>query len=232
MKKVNPLVVLGQASAIAILSLVSSVAVQAAPDLSKAKLALNKNGIKVWTYQTANNPAFNYRATTIVNTSLSSAAAVILDTDSLIKWVPYVSDVNVIERNEAAGTFILRMQLDFPFPLQDRDIVVQGKISQNNDGTVIINNHAIVDNRVPLRQDVIRLQQYEGDWTLKPLGANKVEVTTTGYANPGGAIPLSIANRFVQQQPYQMLGSMKKYVKNPRYQNMQVSFIRDPYAKK
>ena len=214
------------------LSLLTLSTGHAAADLSRAKLAINKNGIKVWTYQLPNNPAFNYRATTVLNSSVTSVAAVILDTDYLIQWVPYVSAVNVIDRNDASGSFIIRMQLDFPFPLQDRDVVIQGKISQASDGTVVIKNRAISDSRVPVHHNVVRLNHYEGDWTLKPLGPAKTEVSTTGYGDPGGVIPLSVANLFVQQQPYQMLGRMKDYVKSSRYQNAQLSMVKDPYAKK
>ncbi|WP_084494877.1 START domain-containing protein [Alkanindiges illinoisensis] len=214
------------------LSLLTLSTAHAAADLSRAKLAINKQGIKVWTYQLPDNPAFNYRATTVLNSSVTSVAAVILDTDDLVQWVPYVSAVNVIERNDATGSFIIRMQLDFPFPLQDRDVVIQGKISQASDGTVTIKNRAVSDSRVPVRHNVVRLTHYEGDWTLKPLGPAKTEVSTTGYGDPGGVIPLTVANMFVQQQPYQMLGRMKDYVKNSRYQNAQLSMIKDPYAKK
>ena len=201
-------------------------------NMSRTKLAINKNGVKVWTYQTPDNPAFSYRATTVLNTSLSSAVAVITDTKSLTQWVPYVSHVDVIERDADERNFILHMELDFPFPLQDRDVVVRGKITQAADGTVTIQNNAITDNRVPVKPNVVRLTHYEGDWTLRPLGPNKVEVSTTGFGDPGGLIPLAVANRFIQQQPYQMLGRMKNYVKNTRYQNAQLDFIRDPYAKK
>ncbi len=204
----------------------------ASNNMANAKLAINKNGVKVWTYQTPDNPAFSYRATTILNTSLTSAAAVILDTKSLTQWVPYVSSAEVLDRDPDNGTFVLHMELDFPFPLQDRDLVVRGKITQAADGTVIIKNTAISDKRVPVRSNVVRLTEYAGDWSLKPLAANKVEVSTTGFGNPGGLIPVSVANRFVQQQPYQMLGRMKNYVKNARYQNAKLDFIRDPYAKK
>lgn len=204
----------------------------AAADMSKAKLAINKNGVKVWTYQLPDNPAFNYRATTVINANVTSIAAMILDTDYLVQWVPYVSAVNVVDRNEAQNSFVIRIQLDFPFPLQDRDLLIQGKISQASDGTVTIKNKAISDSRVPPRHNVVRLTHYEGDWTLKPLGPAKTEVSTTGYGDPGGVIPLAVANMFVQQQPYQMLGRMKDYVKNSRYQNAQLSMVKDPYAKK
>ncbi|MFW1875319.1 hypothetical protein ACG9XQ_18645, partial [Acinetobacter baumannii] len=56
---------------------------------------------------------------------------------------------------------------------------------------------------------------YEGDWTFQKLANNKFKVTTSGYADPAGASPLSFVNMFVQQQPYQMLLKMKREVMNP-----------------
>ncbi len=232
MKKTVTCLWLQKIGLVAGLAVMLSASAQAADNnMSRAKLAINKNGVKVWTYQTPDNPAFTYRATTVLNTSLISAVAVILDTKSLTQWVPYVSKAEVIERDADNSNFILHMELDFPFPLQDRDVVVRGKITQAADGTIIIQNTAINDNRAPVRPNVVRLTHYEGDWTLKPLAPNKVEVSTTGFGDPGGLIPLAVANRFVQQQPYQMLGRMKNYVKNARYQNAKLDFIRDPYAK-
>ena len=194
------------------------------------KLVIDKKGIKVWTFRTANNPAFSYRATTTVDASISSVAALILDTGYLTKWVPYVSEVDVLDRDDHAGTFTIRMQMDFPFPLQDRDVVVKGKISQAADGLVSIKNQIGTDPRAPVRPKIVRITRYEGEWVLKPLAANKVEVMTTGYADPSGSVPLSVANMFVEQQPYEMLLKMKDQVK--RYQNTTTSLVVDPFTKK
>jgi hypothetical protein len=89
-------------------------------------------------------------------------------------------------------------------------------MSKNADGSISIKNNAIKNN-YPEQPDVIRLTRYEGDWTFQKLANNKVKVSTTGYADPAGAIPLSFVNMFVQQQPYQMLMKMKKEVNNPLY---------------
>ena len=60
-----------------------------------------------------------------------------------------------------------------------------------------------------LNKNYVRLNQYEGDWSFQKLGPQKVKVSTYGYANPEGSIPLTFVNMFVQQQPYQMLQKMK-----------------------
>ena len=199
---------------VAALLSITSLTATAATD--QAKLSLNRNNIKVWTYQTENNPIIQYRAETTFDVPLERAVAVVLDVERTPQWVPYVGKAQLLSRDEKKGEFILYMVLDFPFPLKDRDLVIKGKMSKNADGSISIKNN-VIQNNYPEQPDVVRLTKYTGDWTFQRVGNNKVKVTTTGYADPAGSIPLSFVNMFVQQQPYQMLMKMKKEVNNPLY---------------
>ena len=199
---------------VAALLSITSLTATAATDA--AKLSLNRNNIKVWTYQTENNPVFQYKAETTFDVPLERAVAVVLDVERTPQWVPYVGKVQMLSRDDKKGEFTLYMVLDFPFPLKDRDVVIKGKMSKNADGSISIKNNAI-QNNYPEQPDVVRLTKYAGDWTFQKLANNKVKVTTNGYADPAGSIPLSFVNMFVQQQPYQMLMKMKKEVNNPFY---------------
>lgn len=180
---------------------------QAKP-LDNAKLSMNKNNIKVWTYQNSQNPVFLYKAETIYDTPLEKAVGLILDVDHAVQWVPYMGSVKVLSRDDKKGEFLLYMVLDFPFPLKDRDLVVQGKMVKDAQGVISIKNKAI-DKGYAKNPDYVRLTHYEGDWSFQKLANNKVKVSTYGYANPEGSIPLTFVNMFVQQQPYQMLQKMK-----------------------
>ncbi|MDN5511344.1 START domain-containing protein [Acinetobacter sp.] len=181
--------------------------VQAKP-VDNAKLSINKNNIKVWTYQNSQNPVFLYKAETTYDMPVEKAVGLILDVDHAVKWVPYMGSIKVLSRDDKKGEFLLYMVLDFPFPLKDRDLVVQGKMMKDAQGIISIKNKA-VDKGYPKNPDYIRLTHYEGDWTFQKLANNKVKVSTYGYANPEGSIPLTFVNMFVQQQPYQMLQKMK-----------------------
>ena len=180
---------------------------QAKP-LDNAKLSMNKNNIKVWTYQNSQNPVFLYKAETIYDTPLEKAVGLILDVDHAVQWVPYMGSVKVLSRDDKKGEFLLYMVLDFPFPLKDRDLVVQGKMVKDAQGVISIKNKAI-DKGYAKNPDYVRLTHYEGDWSFQKLANNKVKVSTYGYANPEGSIPLKFVNFFVEQQPYQMLQKMK-----------------------
>jgi ribosome-associated toxin RatA of RatAB toxin-antitoxin module len=92
---------------------------------------LHRNNIKVWTYQTKNNPVFQYKAETTFDVPLERAVAVVLDVERTPQWVPYVGKAQLLSRDEKKGEFTLYMVLDFPFPLKDRDVVIKGKMSKN-----------------------------------------------------------------------------------------------------
>ena len=158
-----------------------------------------------------------YRAETVLDTTLENATGLILDVERGKKWVPYMSDIQVIERDDKAGEFIIYCRMDFPFPLYDRDIVIQGNYRKDSNGRIIIKNKAINDPRVPIKNNVIRITHYEGDWIMTKLGAKQVKVTTSGFADPAGSIPTSFVNTFVEQQPYQMLQKMKQQIKTVNY---------------
>ena len=175
---------------------------------SNAKLSLNKNNIKVWTYKDANNSVLSYKAETVFDVPIEKAVTLILDVNYTPKWVPNVAKAEILSRDDKKGEFTIYMVLDFPFPLKDRDMVVKGKMSKDTNGTIIIKNTAIQQGK-PLNANYIRLKDYFGDWTFQKLGANQVRVTTTGHANPEGSIPASVTNLLVEQQPYQMLQRMK-----------------------
>ena len=178
------------------------------------KLSIDKNNIKVWTYEDANNPIFSYKATTTLNAPMEKAIAMVLDVQKTPEWVPNLAKVEVLSQDNQKGDFVLYMVLDFPFPLKDRDVIVKGKISKEANGVVSVKNKAITQGKA-LNPDYIRLKNYQGDWSFQALANNKVKITTSGYADPEGSIPLSVANMFVQQQPYQMLQKMNLELKKP-----------------
>lgn len=175
---------------------------------ANAKLSLDKNDIKVWTYRDATNSAMSYKAETHINVPIEQAVALVLDVEHSSGWAPYVAKAEVLSRDDKKGEFTLYMVLDFPFPLKDRDLVVKGRVSKDAQGVIRIQNNAIAEGKA-INPDYVRLKRYQGHWTFERLDATRVKVTTSGFADPEGSIPSKVANLFVEQQPYQMLQKMK-----------------------
>lgn len=202
-----------------------------ATEPSQEKLVINREGIKIWTYKVPNNPMLNFRATTELESTLSGAVSLVMDTEHASEWAPYTGEILILDRNDQAGTFTLRMDLDFPFPLSNRDVTLTSRLSQTVDGIVTIKNELIVDPRLPVRPNFIRIEHYEGLWQFKPIksesGKQTIEVTVSGYVDPRGLLPKSILNRLVQRQPFEMLRNMQSYVKAEKYQQATVVGVKE-----
>lgn len=175
---------------------------------SNAKLSLNKDNIKVWTFHDPENGTLSYTAETTLNVPIERAVALILDVKNTSTWAPNVAHAELISQHANNGEFSLYMVLDFPFPLQDRDLVVRGYVKKDAQGVIHIQNRAVTQVKA-IDRKYIRITRYEGNWRFEKIDANTVKVTNTGFADPAGSIPASVANFFVEQQPYQMLKKMK-----------------------
>lgn len=192
-----------------------SLATQAALP-SNAKLSLDKNNVKVWTYKDSNNSVLSYKSETMFDVPIEKAVALVLDLEHAPRWAPNIAKVELLSRDDKKGEFTIYMILHFPFPLKNRDMVARGKITKDANGNISIKNKAIIGGKAK-NANYVRMTNYEGDWTFQKLGSNKVKVSNAGFADPEGAIPSSVANMFVEQMPYQMLQKMKlELAKNPK----------------
>ena len=202
-----------------------------ASEPSPEKLVIDRDGVKVWTHKEPHNPILNFRATTILDSTLSGAVALVMDTEHCAEWAPHTGEILMLDRDDQAGTFTLRMDLNFPFPLKNRDVSLMGHLSQSAEGVVTIKNELIDDPRAPVRSHFVRIQHYEGLWQFKPIineaGKSEVEVTVSGFVDPNGILPNGIVNFFVQQQPFEMLRNMQSYVKADKYQHAKIIGVRE-----
>ncbi|PTQ90945.1 hypothetical protein [Agitococcus lubricus] len=186
--------------------------------------AINRDGVKVWTYKLAGNPALSYQASTLLNSSVSQTLALIMNHKTAPDWAPYVRLIEVISPLSREGVMIYRMEIDLPFPLTDRDVVIRSELKQQKTGEVVLENIAINDTRAPEREGLVRIKHYQGSWQLRMLTPTQLELRTEGYADLGGAIPVSFSNLFVTQQPYQMLVNLRRYLQENTPSGLASSF--------
>ena len=206
--------------------LFASVASAYEPPANESRLVLDRQGIKIWAYQVPDSPLYGFKAVTTVKSSLSGLVALIGDTNNARKWIYRTKAVELLERNDNARTFAVRVVTDFPWPFRDRDAVVVGSIDQDpHTFRVRIDSHSA---QKPAKACCVRMPMVEGSWILKPLPAGMVEITMTGHADPGGYIPTGAVNLLVQEYPYNTLKGLRKIIGENLYQQSQLAFITEP----
>jgi hypothetical protein len=193
-------------------------------------LARERDGIKVWTKLEPNAPLRSFRATMTISSSLAGLVSLIMDTDNASAWTYKIERIDVLKRDDDKGSFAIRVKSSFPWPMSDRDAVVEGQIAQDENGVVTIRSKASPD-LYPVDPDYIRMPEMNGLWTFKPLGNKQVEVTMEGYGNPGGSIPKAAINLLIHETPYMTLKGMRKVITDPKYQNSVVKLVKEPIDK-
>lgn len=187
----------------------------------------DSHGIKVWTYEIPNYPIRGFKATTVVKSSLSGLVNLIMDTDNASEWVYRTDKIEVLKRDDAQQTFLVRAETDFPWPLKDRDVIVQGKVSQDPASLVVTIQSQSVGG-YPAREDFVRMPDMQGTWIFKPLGKGQVEVTMIGRADPAGVLPHAVINLVIQETPYNTLKGLQKVIGAEKYQKPRLKQIQEP----
>lgn len=200
----------------AVLLSIASMAAMAA----EWELARDRKGIKVWTKEEPGYPIRAFKAVTVVESSLTGLVTLIMDTDRVDQWAYRVMRIEVLSRDDEAGTFVIRTETDFPWPLTNRDVVLVGKVSQDDKSRVVtIRSRSTPLGQYPLHPDFLRMPDMVGDWIFRPLPGGRVEVTMIGRANPSGNIPFGVVNLIIHETPYLTLLGLRDLISNERYRN-------------
>lgn len=191
------------------------------------KLILDKNGIKIWSYRLPDSPYHGFKAVTTVKSSLTGAVAMVMDTQAANRWLYRTLAVEPIQLQNNSMDFLIRVVSDFPWPFKDREAIVKGKITQDsNSHCVTIDSQSLDD--YPISDNHERMPRVEGGWLFRPLANGMVEVTMTGHADLGGAVPAVIVNLLIQEHPYQSLLAMKKIIGESRFQTARLVDVKEP----
>lgn len=184
------------------------------------ELARDRKGIKVWTREEPGYPIRAFKAVTVVESSLTALVTLIMDTDRVDQWAYRVMRIEVLARDDDAGTFVIRTETDFPWPLSNRDVVLVGKVSQDERSRVVtIRSRSAATGQYPLHPDFLRMPDMVGDWIFRPLSGGRVEVTMIGRANPSGNIPFGVVNLIIHETPYLTLLGLRELISDERYRN-------------
>ena len=193
------------------------------------KLVLDKQNIKIWSYQVPKSSLYGFKAVTVVKSSLAGLVGLITDTEHANRWLYRTSGIDVLQRSENNQSFTIRVVTDFPWPFTDREALVDVRIAQDPKTAKVRIDSSESPNAAnyPIKECCLRMPMVQGYWSFKPLINGMVEVTMSGHADPGGHIPATAVNFLIQEHPYNTLKGLRKIIGEPSYQKLQYPYIRE-----
>lgn len=107
-------------------------------------------------------------------------------------WMPKVLQADYVE--PGTDRYIAHTRFSSPWPVKNRDSVIESKVTRNPDSGVVRLAFRTVEDRVPPSADYVRIPYVDGFWEFTPLPSGQVGVVYEILINPGGNVPKWMVN--------------------------------------
>ena len=184
---------------IAALVTVLSASVSASSENTEWKLAKEKKGIKAYTREVAGSEFYEAKLVTEFDASMDTVMAeVIGDFDRCAKWVKMCKLSKVLKKISDTELYAYSV-LDFPFFMEDRDIVNHYVLSKDPTTHAVTISLNSASDQYPSQEGKVRMES-KVLYTIKPISDNKVEFVWQVHSNPGGGISPGMVNSQLPSQ--------------------------------
>jgi START domain len=186
-------------------------------------LKSDKDNTKVYLRQ--NGALYEVKITTSIQAPLAGIVTLLHEVDQYYRWAYKVTSANMIKKISDQECYY-RSKIDFPWPVDDRDIIMYSLTEQLENGTVIAKSSAVPD-MAPTEPNYVRIRVSETKWTLVPSPTGWTYVEYYIYSNPGGSLPEWLVNMAIDVGPRETLKNMKTMLKQPKYRNAKLAYIKE-----
>jgi hypothetical protein len=196
-------------------------------DQSVWALAGDDEGIAIYTRKLPGNPYKDFKAQMQVDVPMKQVVATLADVNNMREWFFLLRESRFIP-GKVAGESYLYMAMSGIWPVSARDVVAHVAIRQDPDTHAI---HVDVDSRdgiAPPQAGYVRMPRLRFSWTLRHISATKTAVELEGHGNPGGMVPISLANVVITTLPRQSLDRMRTYMMRTNYTDTEQMYARNP----
>ncbi len=190
------------------------------------KFIKNNDGIEVYSRKFDDSPLKEIKVQKIMETTLSSLIALMKDVENHQNWTYANKKARILEKHSEFSWIFYGYSIA-PWPVQDRDMVIQSTLKQDSVTKVIKNEGECIPDFIPENEGVVRVPACHSLWTLKPLGDGKVLVSLEIQINLGGSIPNWLINLVSSKGPYLTIKNMEEAVKKAPYKDTVLDYIKN-----
>jgi hypothetical protein len=188
------------------------------------QLALDKEGVKVWTMKTPGSELVRIKASTRVKASLSAMVKLLEDLDSCVDAKCY--DARVIQPIASVPSqYAAYVQFKFDIPgLTTREYVLMQEHIQDPLSKKIEINIIAAPNRIARDACCVRITHLHNHWTLTPLKNGELDIEFMQDTDIGG-LPYFLANPALTYGTHEILHGMQALMDMPKYRDARLANI-------
>jgi hypothetical protein len=175
-----------------------------------------KNGVKI--YKKKSDAGHEVKLMSTFGVSTAAMVALFNNVAEYPNWGYHVAYSELLKR-VSDTEFYYYSRFDFPWPLDDRDVVMHTTITTDPATKIVTLSSLAVPDYIPEKEGLVRVRKANVSWTLKPLDGQSTEGTYTLNTDPGGLLPDWTVNLANDTGPVETVQRMKKLLEEDRYKN-------------
>ncbi|MBI3384472.1 MAG: START domain-containing protein [Aquabacterium sp.] len=187
----------------------------------------DSNGIAIYTRQLPGNPLKDFKGVMEINAPIKQVVATLADVSTMHEWFFLLREARFLQGQGPNDAYVY-MAINGIWPVRSRDVVAHVKVRQDPDTLAIYVDVESKDGILPPQAEHVRMPNLKSSWTLRPLSATRTAVELEGHGDPGGAIPMGLANMVVTTIPRQSMDKMRQYVMKSNYVDPEKLYAQSP----
>ncbi len=115
--------------------------------------------------------------------------AILLDVPAHVAWFPDCMESRTVRELDGWRSIIYSRN-DAPWPVSDREVVVENSVNWSGaPSRLVVNFHSVAAPEVPKGKGTVRMQKATGSYTIENKGDGRSIVRYEVDADPGGSLP-------------------------------------------
>jgi len=186
-----------------------------------------KYGINTYSREIKNSQLKEYMAVATFNAPIELIGLVLLDINNHKNWIADCEKSRIIKhfygnfsniRKINKGGLMQYYAIGTPWPVQSRDVIIRTDFNINwKKGKLSIRCLSIKRPHIYKNNKYFRMEEIAISWYCTRVNKNTTKVIYQLKSNPGGTVPISLANGSTQKMPLKTLINLKKECKKKIY---------------
>lgn len=170
-----------------------------------------KDGIKVYTRVEPNTSLKSFKGEVTLHAPLERVCSMLGNPNNTDWWDKEIIDIKVLgyDKNIYVQYYLV---YKMPWPLTNRDIVAETTITIDPISRVQSFSAKPIENKIPEKQDLVRIKKYQQTWLVQPLEKGFVHISLQGSIDPGGNIPSWFYNMVIAETPMRTIHALRERV--------------------
>lgn len=175
------------------------------------ELEKDESGVQVYTRSINELSIKEYKAVTLIKTTLKLLLNKITDGEHLKDWNYKTTKSSLLEK-KSGNEYIIYMYNDLPWPVRNRDHISELKVNVISSTLTRVNIKSAPRDFLE-NQGAVRVIGFSGFWLLEKTKLG-IKVTQQMNGDPGGSLPTFITNIMLVNAPFNTFTRLREQLDN------------------